>query len=373
MATIKKMPSGSWSVKVFDYTDENGKRIIRTFTSPVKTEVEIWLKEFELEKKLRRREGRSPIKKTEDLTVGELLDRYIENSPFLSPTTLDGYRKIRANNFRELMALPAGQLSAERIQQEINKEARLISPRTGRLLSAKTIKNNWAAVAAALKTELGAVYSVKLPKVRPNTSVLPEPEAVMAAIRGTPCELPCLLAMWLSFSMSEIRGLRCSDVDLERMTISINQVMVDAEGLEIIKPLAKTPTRLRTTELPQLLANMIRELDTWREYRATGEDRLLIDRSRKSIIHYYTKAVKAAGLDITFHDLRHIFASTMLNKLGMPSKLVQLEGGWSTPAVMDRVYSQAFSSSQQQLHRERDAYFQQLYAGNLTKNSTECR
>ena len=370
MATIKKMPSGSWSVKVFDYTDENGKRVIRTFTSPVKAEVELQLAQFVLEKKIRRKEGRSPIRKPEDYTVGEILERYIDKSPFLSPTTIEGYRKVRANNFKDLMELPCSQLSADRIQQEINKEARLVSPRTGKPLSAKTIKNNWGTIAAALNAELGIGFNVKLPKVKPKNSILPEPEAVMAAIKGTEAELPCLLAMWLSFSMSEIRGLRCSDVDLERMTISINQVMVDAEGIEVIKPLAKTPTRLRSTELPELLADKIRETDSWKRFQASGEDELLISRSRKSIIHYYNKAIATAGLDITFHDLRHIFASTMLNKLGMPQKLVQIEGGWSTPAVMDRVYNQAFSSSQRELHRARDEYFSSVYSGQLNKNST---
>ena len=33
MATAKKLPSGSWRCLVYDYTDENGKRIYRSFTS----------------------------------------------------------------------------------------------------------------------------------------------------------------------------------------------------------------------------------------------------------------------------------------------------------------------------------------------------
>ena len=33
MATAKKLPSGSWRCQVYDYTDANGKRHYKSFTS----------------------------------------------------------------------------------------------------------------------------------------------------------------------------------------------------------------------------------------------------------------------------------------------------------------------------------------------------
>lgn len=33
MATAKKLPSGSWRCQVYDYTDKNGKRHYKSFTS----------------------------------------------------------------------------------------------------------------------------------------------------------------------------------------------------------------------------------------------------------------------------------------------------------------------------------------------------
>jgi hypothetical protein len=32
MATAKKLPSGSWRCRVYDYTDDTGKKIYRSFT-----------------------------------------------------------------------------------------------------------------------------------------------------------------------------------------------------------------------------------------------------------------------------------------------------------------------------------------------------
>lgn len=363
MAKIKKLPSGSWNVQVFDYTDANGKRIMRSFTSPRKAEVEAQLAAFVAEKKARKLNGLQPDGRSQDRntwTVGEVLDLYIKKSEFLSPTTLAGYRKVRRNNFTALMKKRCSSLTTETVQAAINQEARTVSPETGRPLSAKSVRNAWGAIAAALKAELDMSFNVKLPTVKKSVALLPEPEAIMAAIKGSPVELPCLLAMWLSYSMSEIRGLRCSDIDLERKTITIDQVLVDVDSVPTIKPLAKTPTRRRSTELPDHIAELIRQTDAWQHYQETGEDSLIIRTRADYITRHFRAIMRSQGIELTFHGLRHVFASVMLNQLGAPSKLVQIEGGWSTPSVMERVYSQSFSSTQKDLHQRRDSYFNAL-------------
>lgn len=366
MGKIKKLKSGSWHADVYDYTDQDGRRVIRSFTAPQKAEVEAQVAAFVAEKKARKLYGLQPDGKEKDRnkwTVGEVLDHYIENSEFLSPTTLAGYRKVRRNNFTALMATRCSALNAETVQKAINDEARLISPATGAKLSAKSVRNSWGAIAAALKAELGLSFPVKLPTVKKSVDLLPEPEAIMAAIKGSPVELPCLLAMWLSYSMSEIRGLRCSDIDMVRGTITIDQVLVDVDSVPTIKALAKTPTRRRSTELPPYIADLIRQTAAWQHYQETGEDGLIIRTRADYITRHFRGLMRAQGLELTFHGLRHVFASVMLNQLGMPSKLVQIEGGWSTPSVMERVYSQSFSSSQRQLHAARDQYFNDLING----------
>ena len=58
----------------------------------------------------------------------------------------------------------------------------------------------------------GDNYDVKLPKVPKKIKELLPPHTVLKIIHGTDIELPCLLACWLSFSMSEIRGIRVKDI-----------------------------------------------------------------------------------------------------------------------------------------------------------------
>lgn len=364
MPKITKLKSGSWHAAAYDYTDSNGRRVMRSFTSPQKAQVEADLAAFLAEKKARKLSGQQPDGMPKDRrswTVGQIMDAYIEKSVFLSPTTLAGYRKVRRNNFKGLMGQRCSMLTLDVVQQAINDEARMVSPSTGARLSAKSVRNAWGAIAAALNAELGLSFNVKLPQVKRAVSLLPEPEAIIAAVHGTSVELPCLLAMWLSYSLSEIRGLRCSDIDLERMTITIDQVIVDVDGAPVVKELAKTPTRRRSTELPPRLADLIRATDSWQHYQDTGEDCLLMSGNQYAITKNYRKIMRAAGIELTFHGLRHVYASAMLNKLGLPSKLVQIEGGWSTPSVMERVYSQSFSSSQRELHAVRDKYFEGLF------------
>lgn len=364
MAKIIKLKSGSWHATAYDYTDSSGRKVMRSFTSPQKAQVEADLAAFQAEKKARKLHGQQPDGMPKDRrawTVGQILDSYIVKSVFLSPTTLAGYRKVRRNNFADLMGKRCSMLTLDIVQAAINQEARTVSADTGRKLSAKSVRNAWAAISAALRSELGLSFPVKLPAVKKPVALLPEPEAIIAAIHGTEVELPCLLAMWLSFSMSEIRGLRCSDINLERMTVTIDQVIVDVDGVPTVKELAKTPTRRRSTELPQRLADLIRLTDTWKSYQATGQDCQLINQKRGYITKHFAKIMQGAGIDLTFHGLRHVYASAMLNKLGMPSKLVQIEGGWSSPSVMERIYSQSFSSAQRQMHAARDSYFEGLF------------
>ena len=54
---------------------------------------------------------------------------------------------------------------------------------------------------------------------------LPTAEQVIRMIRGTEIELPCLLAMWLSLRMSEVRGLQFGDIKDGVLTIQRSKLV----------------------------------------------------------------------------------------------------------------------------------------------------
>lgn len=326
MAKPKKLPSGKWHLTLYIGRDDDGKRIYKSITG--NTEAECNRKAKSL---LKAGQAALTRPKIADLTrVCDAVDNYIHLCSVLSPTTVVGYEKIRRTAFPHLMDVPVENLTRDLVQQAINTEA-YREGRRGRI-SAKTVENEWGLISAALYHQHGLKFDVRLPKKPKHLKEYPEPEAVLQAVIGTSIELPCLLALWLSFSMSEIRGLKFSDIHGD--VITINRVLVDVGTVPTVKDTAKTSARIRRHRLPPYLLDLISQTDHSQEFivplnhdQIYGRFRLLMDR---------------AGLDITFHDLRHLNASVML-ALGVPDKYAMERGGWSTPATMRRVYQHTFS------------------------------
>ena len=167
--------------------------------------------------------------------------------------------------------------------------------------------------------------------------------------------------MWMSFSMSEIRGIMCSSV--RDGFISIDRVRVDVGSERILKDAAKTATRKRRVKAPEYILRLIEATPAFEAWTARGVDGLICPETRNTIYFRFRKLMKDAGLSMTFHDLRHVYASTMLTILGAPSKVVQDSGGWSSPYVMDRVYNNMFGSSREEWAAKRDAFYESLMAG----------
>ena len=351
MAKAKKLPSGNWRVQVFDYKDENGKNHYRSYTAPTKAEAEYMAAFF--------KRSRPPKEERRDaMTVGDAIDQYIGLCITLSPTTIAQYKNIREHGFRHLMSVDVNDLDDIKMQEAINIEARRPKERTNKPLSPKTVKDEYGLISSALKTICNMTFNVKLPKIQKNQKTLPDPAYIAAAIKGTRIEIPCLLAMWLSFSMSEIRGFKCSSI--RNGYIYVDQVVVDVEGVATEKKDAKVQTRKRRQAVPDYLMRLIEASEPWKQY-LDGKDGPLVPMTHRQIYEPFTRLMKKQGIDMTFHDLRHVFASVMLTKLQIPEKVVLDEGGWSTPHVMKAVYSNTFSDSRRDADKARDAFFNALF------------
>lgn len=353
MATPKKTPSGKWHLTLFIGKDENGKRIYKSVTADTKGECTKKAERLVKEAKAARRRP-----KIADLPrVCDAVDKYIELCQVLSPVTVNGYEKIRRTAFPHLMNVPIADLTREVVQQAINTET-YREGRRGRI-SAKTVQNEWALIAAALRNQYGLRFEVRLPKRQRHLKEYPEPEAVIQAVIGTEIELPCLLALWLSFSMSEIRGLKFSDLNGD--TITINRVIVDVGTLPTVKETAKTEARLRRHKLPPYLMELIERADHTEEF--------IVPYNHNYIYYHFRKLMDAAGFSITFHDLRHLNASVML-ALGIPDKYAMERGGWKTPHVMRSVYQHTFTKERLRVDAIIDDYFGDLI-GQVSPQKTD--
>ena len=350
MAKPKKTKSGKWTIRVYDYQDENGKQYYKRITRDTKAECEYAAAQYRHDE--RRRERRKA-----PLTVGQACDKYIELCRTLSPTTVHLYEQLRKSGFQDLMDVPVTDLNDTMLQEAINREANRIG-RRGKI-SAKTLANEWGLVSSALKHICSISANIRLPKRTKNLKEYPEPKQVVDMVRGTDIELPCLLALWLSFSMSEIRGLQFSDIQGD--VITINRVLVDVGSLPTLKDEAKTETRKRRHRLPPYLLQLIKEADHSQPF--------IVPMNQRQIYGRFRRLCQKNGLDLTFHELRHLNASVML-MLNIPEKYAMERGGWSTPHVMRKVYQHTFSAQRQAVDNQVDAYFEGLFSDMTTEHDS---
>ncbi len=170
--------------------------------------------------------GAKAARKKTGLTVGEAIDQYVESKDaVLSPATIAGYKRIRANALQDILDIDLDRLTPQIVQRSINMMARNKSP--------KTVRNAHGLLSATL-----AVYRpdialrTTLPqKVRYEISIPSDDDigAIMNACKDTENELPIMLALWLGLRMSEILGLKWEDVDGD--VLHIRRAKVD-EGVQ---------------------------------------------------------------------------------------------------------------------------------------------
>lgn len=345
MSKPKRLKSGNWRAQVY-LGKKDGKNVYVSVTAPTKTECAY--KAAEIKQK------GLPEEKPAAPTVGEVVDQYIDSCELLSPTTVAGYRKIRRTTFAGFMDAPVDELSDMRAQEAINAEAKRKS-RKGTTISPKAVRNAWGLISSSLRRVCNKTFTVKLPEDPPKFLELPEPDFIIEAVRDTDIELPCMLALWLSLSMSEVRGLKYSSI--RNGCIYIDQVVVDVDGVPVEKARAKVESRNRCLTLPDALLALIRRDTEYSRYEK-GEifDGYLVPYREYQIRRKLNKLLPG----VNFHQLRHINASVML-KLGVPDKYAMERGGWSTPSTMKRVYQHTFSSERKKVDAAIDEYFNQKY------------
>ena len=339
MAKAKKLPSGSWRCRA-SYTGPDGKRHYQSFTASTKKEAEYLAAEFQM--------NRSYLSDKDNWTLGHAIDQYIElKRPVLSPSSIYRYEMIRKRSFQDIMGTPIGKIDSNILQKAVNAEMERTPLNRSGTVSPKTIQSEYGLIASALRRYCpDKVFRVDLPKKARRIRTLPLPEEICDAAKGTDIELPVLLAVWLSFTMSEIRGLTKSK-SIDGDYITIREVVVSVGGVDVRKEVAKEITRNRRHRMPEPIKELISKVD--------GD--VLVPIKPKSLLYRFRKCMEKAGLPlITFHDLRHINA-TLMATLKIPDKYAQERGGWKTDHIMKSVYTETFSEERQRVDEIVDDYF----------------
>lgn len=374
MPTAKKLPSGSWRCLVYSHTEkvwdaEKGvwkdQRKYESFTSDDttlkgKAAAELMAAQFKVEKAKQPRQARRKDDML-DRTVSEAIDRYLEvKGNLLSPTTIQDYRCIQRNAFPGLMGLRLRDLDEDTLDEAINAEYKRVSKkrcRNPKPISPKRVRNEWGLLSAILnKYHKGLEYEPTLLDSPDRQKELIHPQTVLDILKGDYIELPALLAIWLSFSLSEIRGLTKSrSISADGQYLTIREVVVDVDGEAVHKELAKNRWRNRTHRIPPYIRSLIEQVPTDE----------LVTISGRAIYHRWVKLLRRNGLPhMTFHDLRHESASIMA-LLRVPDKYAMERGGWKSDKVMKKVYTHTFPEERQKVDNIIDGYFEELMQHDL--------
>jgi len=362
MATVpKKLPSGNWRCQV-SYTDKEGKRRYKSFTAKTKKEAMFAAEEFEIEKER--------LADVHRWTLGEAMDNYIElKKPVLAASTITGYKRIRNNCYPDLMEVQMAKITEDMLNDAVRKEMHRTlnvhgkrNPEiAGKTQSPKSIKNSMGFVQTVIKWYMPQkFYRVDTPKVARKIRTLPEPSLIYEAVKGTEIELAVLLAMWLSFTMSEMRGLTKSK-SIDGDYITIREVVVYTDGQDVRKDIGKNDMRNRRLKMPPRIKELVDAV----------EGDVLVPYSPSGILKKFKRYVAKVGItDMTFHDLRHENASVMA-RLQIADKYAQERGGWKTDYIMKKIYMETFSEARQEVDEKVDNFFSEIVG--CTNGCTKAR
>ena len=311
MATAKKLPSGSYRVLAYVGTVD-GKRQYKSFTAGTKKEAEYQATLYAVKKR----------RDSAHIKVGEAIMRYIDSkSSVLSPKTIKEYNGIQKRSFQAISKVRIDQLTDELIQREINT--------LSASLSSKTVRNAYALLNSSIKLfDKDFNPSVSLPQKSAKKVSVPKDKEVQLLLANAtgPLYTAILLSATLGLRRSEMCALEWGDVEGNAISVNKALVMNQDKTWTIKKP--KTTSSERILELPDIV---IQHLSTLKKSEK------IVPITPDGVTYRFIQLRNKLGLSIRLHDLRHHYASTLL-EIGVPDLYAMERTGHSTPNMLKKVY-----------------------------------
>jgi integrase len=286
------------------------------------------------------------------------LDGYVRTN--CSQRTLDGYRSIIEHHIIPAIGqIQLKQLNSQAIQNYYSQACEG--------LSARTVHHQHRVLSQSLKYAMRQGYLGRNPaelvdppkplKKQMRALETNEAKVLLEVAQGSYYYPIIYTALSSGLRQAELLGLRWRDVDLDYMTISVNQVLYKRCGVCQFKT-PKTNTSRRSVNMTPKLAIYLRD---YRESKQALYNRILQPFNLDTLVfstlegqpidpavlgHNFHKIAVKAGLgNVRFHDLRHSFASLML-KQGVSPKVISSALGHASVAFTMDTYSHILNGMQ---------------------------
>jgi integrase len=196
----------------------------------------------------------------------------------------------------------------------------------------------------------------RVPRRRVPVLTGEEAQRFMIAVRDDRLGALYVVALSLGLRQGEVLGLRWSDVDLDRQSLTVGAALqrVSGKGLVLVEP--KTETSRRKITLPGYCLGVLREHrvrqlrdrllagSRWSETGLVFTSALGTGLESGLVTKRLQRILAACGLPrLRFHDLRHSAAS-LLGAQGVPPRVVMEVLGHSRISVTMDLYSHVFPS-----------------------------
>ena len=309
---LEQLPSGSYRVR----KTANGKTYRVTFDhKPTDREALIALAEV-MQEEAPREKG----------TFGTYAERYIESKRnILSPASVRTYYGLIDRISDRLKNTNLYDITQELIQIEVNEYSKDHAAK-----STRSLHGFIASVLGMYRPQF--VLKTALPRkesAKPYQPTTKDVKAILKAVKGTEYSVPFQLGV-LGLRRGEICALTMED--LKDRSLTINKTLVYNGGW-IVKPSAKTDESNRIIQIPEQLANEIRE------------NGAIFDGAPKRLNKHLHRIQKELDIpQFRFHDLRHYFAS-YASTLGIPEADIIAMGGWKSDHVFKTIYRDSIQES----------------------------
>lgn len=337
MEKFKKLPSGNWNLRKYDYTDAAGKKHYKSFTAPTKTEIRI-----EVNKWINTRGKGNNAK----CTLCEASQGYIDlKRNVLSPSTVRFYEGVHRNHIENnsIGRIAIDKLTTPIVQRWISAIAVDHQP--------KTVRNCHGFLMGVL-----SVYApdlrlrTTLPQAKVPDTHCPDENDIIKLLEycrqknDVYMEIAILLSIHIPARRGEICALTYDDINGNYITINKSMVKTN-QNTWIVKP-PKTAAGYRTVEVSDMVINAI----------PAGTGRI-IPWHPDYLTNRFIDYVKASGIPhCRFHDLRHYGTSMMLTV--MAPRYVQQCGGWSSTYVMNKHYNNVIDLEMQRQTKKAQKMFE---------------
>ena len=327
---------------VIDFYDNQGKRRWKTLPKgATKTKAKEAMRDIEdqLSRGIYLPDKRIPLFK-------EVAKDWIEyKRPNLRQSTWSVYEGHTRNHFHDFDNLKINRITTARIEKYIvdrqNQEMNIstikkILVTLGQIM-AYAVRHKYIDFNPARDAEKPIGQgNTKKQKIRVLTP--DEINALIDAESGPKYKILFQLAIFSGARQGEILGLKWSDVDWENSQIHIQRTFNNDAWYD-----TKTDTSDRKIDLGPA---MMTALKKWKLACPTSELNLVFPNKAENPINHnnlvnrhFNPALKAAGLPkIRFHDLRHTYASLLIEQ-GENIKYIQSQLGHSSPSVTLNIYA----------------------------------